>query len=173
VARKRKAKRPRKPRAPRPAVFFRAGKFESWTLSWGTNVNAPLTFPTLPAAYLLKSVCITFTPAGAGWNGEVRLIVADGAGNQSAVFSSTAFLQTAGATSFAVTLADVPFFTVQNLTNDEVMCGSLPSVLPILPTMNWSLSLLNDPALSGVGVVSVNAMLEYLPIDVPALPVTP
>jgi len=175
MARRRKPRKPRKPRAPqRPPSLLRFGRYELWQLSWGGNVNAPLTFPALETPYRIKSVCITFDlSASPGWNYNVRLTVFNGAGDVVQILGSGDNIAAAGG-QLVVTLADVDRSPVQNLVAlAEWQNGCLPPDLPILTTMRWELLLDNDPALSSVEVVGVSVMLEQFPIDLPTPPVAP
>jgi len=174
VPRKRKAKKQRKPRARKPAVFLRAGRYELWQLSWPANVNAPLQFPALETPYRIKSVCITFDlSASAGWVYNVRLTVFNGAGDIVQRFGS-GDTSASGGGRLVVTLSDVDRTTTQNLILlDEWQNGCLPPDLPILTTMRWELVLDNDPAFASVEVEGVSVMIEQFPVDVPTIPVAP
>jgi len=173
VAKRRKTKRAKKPRAQKPAVSFRAGLYELWQLSWPPNVNDPLVFPALQTPYRIKSVCLTFDlSASPGWNYNVRLTVFNGAGDIVQVLGSGDNTIGPGG-GLVVTLADVDRNATQNLVAaQEWQNGCLPPDLPILTSMRWQLDLDNDPALNSVDVDGVSVMLEHFPLDPFTVPVS-
>lgn len=169
--RTRKPRKPRKPRVQRPAVSSRYGAYELWRLSWPAVPSDPLPFPEIGRPYFLRTVSI----GGLGQVGHAAQFfvqVFDGAGNPVAYFGIDSATCLAPQSFFQLTLSDslpgLQFTTGQTIATAQ---GALPPSFLILPSMRWQL--LYGTTVGLLALDGASVMIEYLPLDLPALPVAP
>jgi len=165
---------PRKARKPlAPPISSRVGKYELWRLSWATVFSAPLPFPFIADPYFLRTVSIGGL-GQVGYAASMAIKVFDGAGNTMAIFGTDQTVSCLAPTSlFQLTLSDSIAAFASSTSSDTLPFSQapIPPSFLILPTMRWQMELNEDIGLLSVDGASV--MIEYLPIDKPAVFVAP
>lgn len=170
--RTRKPRKPRKPRVQKPAVSSRYGAFELWRLSWPTTLSDPLPFPEIGRPYFLRTVSVGGL-GQVGFVAEFYVEAFDGAGNTVAFFGIDPATCLAPTSQFLLTLSDSLPALQYTTAVGTVPCsqGAMPPSFLILPTMRWRI--LMNTTLGLLALDGASVMIEYLPLDPPALPVAP